>query len=397
MPAKRIPWQETNLANIGSELDHKVKLAAAQGEKAWEGIGKEVGVTVWRVENFTIQPWPEEQYGQFFKGDSYIVLESSGSDPSNLVHDVHIWIGSESSQDEYGTAAYKMVEADDFLGGAAVQHRQVEGRESDEFLDMFDQLEYLEGGIDSGFNKVEPTKEKPLFFKFRLRTKTKGEVVQVPMAISSMDSQAGFILFADKATVWAWYGKDVGIFEKAGCIRKAEELCTQGTVTVLAQGEGDDEDEEFWTYLERGGDKVSSGSGSSNRRSRAIGKTSTGWKERKNLAKSLTDFKPKLFSVDADPTVPLQQVGLGELIKKTTKIPMLNFMRRETLEDHSVYLLDTGWKIIVWIGKSATSGEKVAALGAVDRYAETEPRAKELPVDVFKAGHERGSFLSFFK
>jgi hypothetical protein len=34
-----------------------------------------------------------------------------------LSHDIYIWIGSESTQDEYGTAAYKMVEADDYLGG----------------------------------------------------------------------------------------------------------------------------------------------------------------------------------------------------------------------------------------------------------------------------------------
>lgn len=36
-----------------------------------------------------------------------------------LHHDIHIWIGSESSQDEYGTAAYKMVEADDYMGGTS--------------------------------------------------------------------------------------------------------------------------------------------------------------------------------------------------------------------------------------------------------------------------------------
>ena len=147
--------------------------------------------------------------GQFFKGDSYIVLQSSGSDPSNLQHDLHIWIGSESTQDEYGTAAYKMVEADDYLGGAAVQHRQVEGREADEFLDCFDDFEYLEGGIDSGFTRVEPTKEKPMFFKYKPRGKNKGELVQIPMAASSMDSQSGFILYADKATVWVWHGEDV--------------------------------------------------------------------------------------------------------------------------------------------------------------------------------------------
>jgi gelsolin len=50
-------------------------------------------------------------------------------DSDALFYDLHIWIGKESSQDEYGTAAYKMVEADDALGGAAVQHRQVQDHE----------------------------------------------------------------------------------------------------------------------------------------------------------------------------------------------------------------------------------------------------------------------------
>jgi len=393
MPEK-ISWMDTNLALIGSELDHKVKEAAAEGEEAWDGIGKEKGIFVWRVEDFKIQPWPEDQYGQFFKGDSYIVLKSEGSDPSNLKHDIHIWIGSESSQDEYGTAAYKMVEADDYLEGAAVQHRQVEGREADDFMDCFQYLQYLEGGIASGFNKVEPTKEKPLFFRFKSRGKGKGELVQVPMAISSMDSQSGFILYADKATVWAWQGEDCKIFDKIACTQKAEELCTLATVTVLTQGDGDDADEEFWNYLERGGSGDSGGAG----RSKAIGSTSTGWKPRKNLVASLKEFKPKLFAVDADPTKPLEQVSLGELIKKTAKAKMGGFFNKSSVDDdNDVFLLDTGWKLFVWIGKAADSGERVAALGAADRYAEIDPRAKELPVTVIKAGKESAGFFSFFK
>lgn len=393
MPEK-ISWMDTNLALIGSELDHKVKEAAAEGEEAWDGIGKEKGIFVWRVEDFKIQPWPEDQYGQFFKGDSYIVLKSEGSDPSNLKHDIHIWIGSESSQDEYGTAAYKMVEADDYLEGAAVQHRQVEGREADDFMDCFQYLQYLEGGIASGFNKVEPTKEKPLFFRFKSRGKGKGELVQVPMAISSMDSQSGFILYADKATVWAWQGEDCKIFDKIACTQKAEELCTMATVTVLTQGDGDDEDEEFWNYLERGGSGDSGGTG----RSKAIGSTSTGWKPRKNLVASLKEFKPKLFAVDADPTKPLEQVSLGELIKKTAKAKMGGFFNKSSVDDdNDVFLLDTGWKLFVWIGKAADSEERVAALGAADRYAEIDPRAKELPVTVIKAGKESAGFFSFFK
>ncbi len=193
-------------------MDHKVKAAAAANEEAWEGIGQSAGTTVWRIEQFKVVPWPKDQYGFFFRGDSYIVLHSytvGGSDA--LKHDIHIWIGSESSQDEYGTAAYKMVEADDYLGGAPIQHRQVEGHESVEFAKIFEALEYLDGGVDTGFNKVEPTPDKPIFFHVKgTRAKTM-KMSQVPMSVESMNEGDSFILYVSKALVWCWHGKDVSI------------------------------------------------------------------------------------------------------------------------------------------------------------------------------------------
>lgn len=37
-----------------------------------------------------------------------------------LAWDVHFWIGKYSTQDEYGTAAYKTVELDHFVGEGSV-------------------------------------------------------------------------------------------------------------------------------------------------------------------------------------------------------------------------------------------------------------------------------------
>ena len=56
--------------------------------------------------------------------------------------------------DEAGTAAYKTVELDDFLGGAPVQHREVQGFESKLFMSYFPKMVITKGGVDSGFNKV---------------------------------------------------------------------------------------------------------------------------------------------------------------------------------------------------------------------------------------------------
>jgi gelsolin len=165
---------------------------------------------VWRIENFQVKAWPRDQHGEFFRGDSYIVLKTyQVCDTATLKHDVHIWIGSESTQDEYGTAAYKMVELDEYLGGTPVQHRQVEGRESVEFSQYFPTLKYLDGGVASGFNKIEAIVEKPLFFCVKGSHVKTVKLIQMPLSVKSMNEGDSFILFESKAKVWCWHGKEV--------------------------------------------------------------------------------------------------------------------------------------------------------------------------------------------
>ena len=55
------------------------------------------------------------QKGEFYMGDSYIILNTyKNEDEDELKYDLHFWIGKYSTQDEYGTAAYKTVELDTF-------------------------------------------------------------------------------------------------------------------------------------------------------------------------------------------------------------------------------------------------------------------------------------------
>jgi gelsolin len=213
MPEDKISWKDSNLALVGSDLDQKIKQAAAGGEDAWQAVGDEPGVKVWRVEQFKIVPWPEGDYGCFYSGDSYICLNSYLIE-DRLFRDLFIWIGAESSQDEYGTAAYKMVEADDFLGGAPVQHREVQGHESFKFKKMFDDLTYWQGGVESGFNHVEPTEETPNMFRIK-GTEKNMSLTQVGVSKGSLNKGDSFILKASAGKVWCWHGENVS--QKTRC------------------------------------------------------------------------------------------------------------------------------------------------------------------------------------
>jgi len=371
MSEEKVSWKDTNLALIGSEIDHKVKEAAAQGEEAWEGMGEEPEVRIWRIEKFQIKSWPKEQYGEFFKGDSYIVMNTYKVDDSDaLKHDIHIWIGEDCTQDEYGTAAYKMVEADDYLKGAPIQHRQVQGKESGKFQQYFESLQYLDGGVESGFNHVEATVEKPLLF----RVKSAGKQIlmtQMAMSKSSLNEGDAFILYGDKAHVWCWNGKDARPMEKAKSNQWAENMCTLGTATVLDQGDGDEEYTDFWGYL--GGGDIAS---------------------KVEAEDPITEFKPILFRVDGNPEKPLVEVAKGAFLQRPGKL--VRVLDRGSLNEDDVFLMDSGWEIFVWIGKSADTSEKIAAMGAADRFAAMEPRAADLPVTIVKSGNESALFKTYF-
>jgi len=104
-----------------------------------------VGVEIWRIVKFKVEAWEKNQYGEFYSGDSYIILNTY-KDKEEIKYDVHFWIGKYSTQDEYGTAAYKTVELDTFLEDKPVQHREVQGHESALFKKYFDTITHLKGG-----------------------------------------------------------------------------------------------------------------------------------------------------------------------------------------------------------------------------------------------------------
>ncbi|XP_055882203.1 gelsolin-like protein 2 isoform X2 [Biomphalaria glabrata] len=187
-------WKDSNLALFGSDLERQIKKASAQSETAWKTAGQEVGLEIWRIVNFKVTPWPKEDYGKFYDGDSYIVLNTyKESGKEQFLYDVHFWIGKYSTQDEYGTAAYKTVELDTYLDDVPIQHREVQGFESNLFKSYFKTIELLKGGATSGFKNVKPAEYRPRLLHFHGERKNIF-VKEVARNVNVLDNSDVYIL-----------------------------------------------------------------------------------------------------------------------------------------------------------------------------------------------------------
>ena len=228
---KQPDWQDTNMALFGSDIEKMCKEAAADGEPQWANAGKKPGLEIWRIEQFKVKPWPPSQYGEFHRGDSYIILHTYKAEQQagvrttrtpdqksflGLAWDVHFWIGSQSTQDEYGAAAYKTGELDNKLRGGPVQHREVEGAESDLFCGYFPKgVRYLKGGVASGFNHVETKGESREPVLLQIKGSPPSFVVrQIRLKRTSMNSGDVFIMDCDDA-IFQWNGSSASAHEKA--------------------------------------------------------------------------------------------------------------------------------------------------------------------------------------
>ncbi|PHH64282.1 hypothetical protein CDD81_4766 [Ophiocordyceps australis] len=247
---KEYDIKDSNVELIGSDIDHRVKYKSAATEPAWNdgAVGKSAGLKIWRIENFEVVPWPKQSHGQFYDGDSFIVLHSYkvGKDSDKLGHDIFFWLGAHTTQDEAGTAAYKTVELDEFLHGAATQHREVQQAPSEAFLALFPRIKISAGGVRSGFRHVErepdEVQRRQQNVLLRVFTPVGSSVVahEVEPTWRSLDDGDVFVLdTGDK--MWVWQGTRSSPMEKARAAALVHDLTLESKkridVEVVAQSE----------------------------------------------------------------------------------------------------------------------------------------------------------------
>ena len=182
-------------------------------EPAFTSAGQSPGLELWRIEKMKPVKQTGKVTGKFYSGDSYILL-STVKKGNSLSHSIHFWLGDESSQDEKGVAAYKTVELDDALGGGPHQYRELQGHESNEFLSLFKNnggVQYLSGGIESGFTHVERDTYPARLLKVKGRRNVRVEEVEV----SSNSLNSGDVFILDKGlAIYVYEGATSNRMEK---------------------------------------------------------------------------------------------------------------------------------------------------------------------------------------
>jgi len=334
-------------------------------DPAFQGAGQKVGIEIWRIEDFKPVPLPKSDYGKFYSGDSYIVLQTTSPKGGAYLYDLHFWIGKDSSQDEAGTAAIKTVELDSVLGGRAVQYRELQGYESDKFLSYFKPcIIPMAGGFASGFKTPEEET-----FEIRLyicKGKRAIRIKQVPFARSSLNHDDVFILDTEKK-IYQFNGANSNIQERAKALEVIQHLKEKyhgGVCDVAIVDDGklqaESDSGEFWVLFG--------------------GFAPIGKKTVSDDDVVLETTAPKLYSIND-----------GQL--KFEDIPLT----KAVLENTKCFLLDCGAEMFVWVGRVTQLEDRKAATKAVEEFIINQKRPKTARVTQVIQGYESHAFKSKFE
>jgi len=253
---EELKLEETNLAAYGGKEHHELKHEASLKEPAWKGCGAAPGIEIWRINKFKVEAWDKKEYGSFYSGDAYIVLDTykardkDGKEVDKLTHDIHFWLGKKAEQDKRGTAAYKTVELDDFFEGTATQFRQTQGHESKEFLAMFSgTIHVMEGGTESGFHHVKPEEYTPRLSEVIGLKTAQIKINEVPLDGKSLHSSSTFVLDSG-LTIFQYNGADANMWEKTKAREFLLELVDKRNgLAAHVVVESDDDNGDFWKYF----------------------------------------------------------------------------------------------------------------------------------------------------
>uniref|UniRef100_A0AC35TG63 Gelsolin-like domain-containing protein n=1 Tax=Rhabditophanes sp. KR3021 TaxID=114890 RepID=A0AC35TG63_9BILA len=339
-------------------------------DPALKDMGKVPGMEVWRINKFKLEKIPKADQGMFYRGDSYIILNTKYGG----AWDVHFWLGSETTIDERGTAAYKAVEIDDSLGGLPVQYRETEGHESALFLSYFKEgIVYNFGGHQTGFTHIVDDLANFKNRLFQCKGKRNVRCTQVDLKVESLNLGDVFILDCGKE-IFAWLPPQSGRLEKIKGIELAEVISKSerhNRCVVHILDSDYDTDPKFWSYF--GGlsalRKV--------KKAEEGGHDENYWRTNRQ---SIALYKAS----DASGQMKVTKVSEGGLDKSK-------------LDSNDAFIVDAvKGGLYVWIGKNCTAGERAKSMIWAEQYLKQNKRPEWTQVTRVLEGAEPYDFIQWF-
>ncbi|XP_051552635.1 gelsolin-like [Myxocyprinus asiaticus] len=336
----------------------------------FEKAGKQAGLQVWRIEKLDLAPVPQNLYGGFYTGDTYLILNTIKQNSGNLQYDLHFWIGDACTLDESGAAAIFTTQMDDFLGGKPIQYREVQGYESKTFVGYFKSgLKYMQGGVASGFKHVA-SNEVDVKRVLHVSGRRVVRAIEVPVSWDSFNQGDCFILDLGKE-IYQWCGSKCNQFErlKATSVSKDirdNERCGRAKLLVCEEG---GENEKILTIL---GPKP-----------------------------NLPDAQSEDTKTDASnrKSAKLYKVSNASGSMSVTLVAEENPFSQSALQSTDCFILDHGssGKIFVWKGKAANKEERSAGMKTAEEFISKMGYPKHTEVQIIPENGETPLFKQFFK
>uniref|UniRef100_A0A8C5EA98 Gelsolin n=1 Tax=Gouania willdenowi TaxID=441366 RepID=A0A8C5EA98_GOUWI len=311
---------------------------------------------IWRIEGSDKVLVDSSTHGQFYGGDSYIILYSY-QHGGRRGHIIYMWQGSDSSQDEIGASAILGAQLDEELGGGPVQVRVMQGKEPAHLMSLFggQPMVVYRGGTSREGGQSAPAETR--LFQVRSNSAGHTRAVELDAVASNLNSNDAFVLVSPGGS-FLWVGTGASDTEKHG----AQQLCDILGTSASAQSEGG-ESGEFWECLGGKGD----------------------YRTSSRLKDKMDAHPPRLFACSNKTGNFIIEEVPGE-------------MTQDDLATDDVMILDTWEQVFVWIGNEAQDEEKTEAMASAVRYIKTDPanRDPRTPIVRIKQGFEPPTFSGWF-
>ncbi|KAG2378312.1 hypothetical protein C9374_008455 [Naegleria lovaniensis] len=297
----------------------------------FEGAGEKAGLQIWHLVKMIPIAVPEEEFGKFNSSDCYVLCYTfEAQDDETRLRKIHYWVGKNANVMKQAVCAFLSNELANRI--SASLYREEEREESEDFLEYFDHhIEYRDAcATQDSLLKVSHKEFVPRLMKVDADHKRRLLVKRVHLSKSQIESASSvkdvFIL-ENEEHVYVWIGSEASKTEQLKGVDVARNIIHddrkgKGHVEIIHQSSLLDSSSslpsDFLSTFEQFGNSHAKSDASQD---------------------AATLFSVSVLSVE-DKKFDINKIAAGEL-------------KRDMLNEESVYLLETKNEIYLWFGKKS--------------------------------------------